>query len=74
MLPKQGYFYRSWVTVFNLIVMAKDLKLDEHHEIHRSRALCGSSTGDCTAKIRVWQVLFLLEVMIGAAQGMCKND
>lgn len=67
--PKQGYFYRSWVAIFNLIVMAKDLGLHEHLRSHQSGTACGSSIPICVMKTRVWQQLFLLETTVGGSQG-----
>ena len=69
--PKRGYFYRSWMMIVNAVAMAKDLELDQHHELHRSGKSCGSSAFDCVAKTRVWQALFMLELMIGGPQGEC---
>lgn len=73
-LPKRGYFYRSWMTVVDLVAMAKDLELEEHFELHRLEKRCGSSIYDCAAKARVWHLLFVLEIMIGGAQGACAKS
>ncbi|TKA70266.1 hypothetical protein B0A49_05071 [Cryomyces minteri] len=67
-VPKRGYYYRSWMTVVNLVAMAKDLDLHEHHEVHQNGESCGSSTFDCATKTRVWHTLFVVELMIGGAQ------
>ncbi|KAH7123954.1 hypothetical protein B0J11DRAFT_435570 [Dendryphion nanum] len=68
--PKRGYFWRSWMTVVSLVAMAKDLELDEHYEMHQLGKPCGSSLShDCIAKTRVWQTLFIFEVMVGGPQG-----
>ncbi|KAF2187865.1 hypothetical protein K469DRAFT_109109 [Zopfia rhizophila CBS 207.26] len=67
--PKRGYFWRSWMTVVNLVAMAKDLELDEHHETHQMGKQCGSSFHDCISKTRVWHTLFVLEIMVGGPQG-----
>ncbi|KAF2234490.1 hypothetical protein EV356DRAFT_446659 [Viridothelium virens] len=68
-VPKRGYYYRSWTTIANLVLMAKDLELHEHHEIHQMGRSCGSSVYDCSTKYRVWHTLFVVELMIGAPQG-----
>lgn len=68
-LPKRGYYYRSWQTVKTIISMAKDLDIHEHCGLHEDNAFCGSSAVDCLIQIRVWQVLLVVEVMIGAPQG-----
>lgn len=68
--PKRGYYYRSWMTVVQLVAMAKDLGLDEHYGEHRSGQSCGSSAADCITKTRIWQTLFAVELMIGASQGL----
>ncbi|KAI9760056.1 MAG: hypothetical protein M4579_001889 [Chaenotheca gracillima] len=67
--PKRGYYYRSWMTVVNMIAMAKDLGLHEHYDQHQTDAACDSTPMDCIAKTRMWQVLFVCELMIGAPQG-----
>ncbi|KAF2400422.1 hypothetical protein EJ06DRAFT_537972 [Trichodelitschia bisporula] len=66
--PKRGYFYRSWMTVVNMVAMAKDLDLHQHHEAHEAGQLC-DNIWDCVAKTRIWQTLFILEAMIGGPQG-----
>ncbi|ORX94520.1 hypothetical protein BCR34DRAFT_499193 [Clohesyomyces aquaticus] len=67
--PRRGYFWRSWMTVVNMVAMAKDLDLHEHYETHQMGKSCGSSVADCIAKTRVWHTLFVLEVMVGGPQG-----
>ncbi|KAI9886199.1 MAG: hypothetical protein M1823_001995 [Watsoniomyces obsoletus] len=67
--PKRGYYFRSWLTVVTLIDMAKELGLDEHHGLHQEGIPCGSTYNDCVTKTRVWQTLFICELMIGAPQG-----
>ena len=68
--PKRGYYFRSWITVVTLVAMAKDLGLDDHSEIHQSGQHCDLSYNECIVKTRVWQTLFVVELMIGAPQGM----
>ncbi|PKY06917.1 C6 finger domain protein [Aspergillus campestris IBT 28561] len=68
-LPKRGYYYRSWQTVKTIISMAKDLDIHEHCSVHEDHALCALSAVDCLIQTRVWQVLLVVEVMIGAPQG-----
>ena len=67
--PKRGYYFRSWMTVVTLIEMAKELELDEHHSLHQQGVSCGSTYHDCVTKTRVWQTLFICELMVGAPQG-----
>lgn len=71
-VPKRGYFYRSWMTVVNCVAMAKDLELDEHFEHHRDGKVC-DHVYDCATRTRVWHTLFVLEIMIGGAQGTCSS-
>lgn len=68
--PKRGYYYRSWMSIVNCVAMAKDLGLDEHFEDHKAGKPCGSSTTECITKSRIWQSIFVCEVMIGSSQGM----
>ena len=67
--PKRGYYFRSWMTVVTLVAMAKDLGLDDHYAQHQAGKSCGSPIHECIAKKRVWQTLFVCELMIGAPQG-----
>lgn len=67
--PRRGYYFRSWMTIVTLIDMAKDLELDEHYASHREGISCGSTHKDCVTKTRIWQTLFVCELMIGAPQG-----
>lgn len=68
--PKRGYYYRSWMTIKTLVSMAKDLELHEHYDIHKDGHSCGSQPHECITKTRVWQTIFILEMMIGGPQGM----
>lgn len=67
--PKRGYYFRSWMTVVQCVQMAKDLGLDEHFEEHKAGRPCGSDAADCITKTRVWQTIFVCELMIGSPQG-----
>ena len=67
--PKRGYFYRSWMTLVNIVAMAKDLELEQHHALHMSGRSCDASVYDCVSKTRCWQLLYVLEGMIGGPQG-----
>ncbi|QSZ36402.1 hypothetical protein DSL72_006279 [Monilinia vaccinii-corymbosi] len=68
-VPKRGYYYRSWMTVVACVQMAKDLGLDEHYEDHKAGRTCGSDLADCITKTRIWQTIFICELMIGSPQG-----
>lgn len=67
--PKRGYYFRSWMTVVQCVQMAKDLGLDEHHSDHQAGRSCGSNPLECQTKSRIWQTIFICEVMIGSPQG-----
>ena len=67
--PKRGYYYRSWMSIVQCVQMAKDLGLDEHYTDHQAGRPCGSSLSECLLKDRIWQTIFLCEVMIGSPQG-----
>jgi hypothetical protein len=71
--PKRGYFYRSWNTLVNIVAMAKDLEIDMHLEDHQDGNTCRNSPTDCVCKTRIWQLLYILEAMIGGPQGNVKN-
>jgi len=68
--PKRGYYYRSWMTIKTLVTMAKDLELDEHYDVHQQGRSCGSVLHECITKVRVWQTIFICEMMIGGPQGL----
>lgn len=67
--PKRGYFYRCWMSVVNAVAMAKDLNMHEHVEDHDLGQSCNNSPLDCGVKTRIWQLLYVLEAMIGGPQG-----
>lgn len=67
--PKRGYYYRSWVNISSMVVMAKEMDLHEHFENHQLGVSCGFSPAECLTRTRVWHALFTLEVNIGGAQG-----
>ncbi|KAJ2892009.1 lipase regulator 1 [Zalerion maritima] len=67
--PKKGYYYRSWMAIVQCVQMAKDLGLDEHLSDHQAGQPCGSSPEECMLKTRIWQTIFICEVMIGSPQG-----
>lgn len=65
---KRGYYYRSWMTLKTICSMAKDLELDEHYASHQRGQTCGDQR-ECLVKTRIWQMIFIGEVMIGGPQG-----
>ncbi|KAK8103782.1 uncharacterized protein PG998_010815 [Apiospora kogelbergensis] len=67
--PKRGYYYRSWMSIVNCITMAKDLGLDEHYEDHQAGRHCEGTPAECVTKCRIWQTVFICELMIGSSQG-----
>ncbi|KAL8417818.1 hypothetical protein RB594_001446 [Gaeumannomyces avenae] len=67
--PKRGYYYRSWMAIVHCVQMGKDLGLDEHYLDHQDGHPCNSSPSECLMKTRLWQTIFVCEVMIGSPQG-----
>ncbi|KAK7425741.1 hypothetical protein QQZ08_007840 [Neonectria magnoliae] len=67
--PKRGYYYRSWMTIVQCVQIGKDLGLDEHYEDHESGKPCEFNAEECLLRTRIWQVVFVCEVMVGAPQG-----
>ncbi|KAL8779398.1 MAG: hypothetical protein Q9213_006966 [Squamulea squamosa] len=63
--PKRGYYYRSWMTVKTLVAMAKDLDLHEHYADHQAGQDCGHDPTECLIRTRIWQNIFVCEMMIG---------
>ena len=66
--PKRGYYYRSWMTLKTVCAMAKDLELDEHYSAHQAGGTCSDPT-ECLVKTRIWQTIYIGEVMVGGPQG-----
>jgi hypothetical protein len=58
------------MTVVNLVAMAKDLDIHEHTDFHLTGQSCSSTVYECVAKTRIWQLLYVLEGMIGGPQGL----
>ena len=69
--PKRGYYWRSWMTVKKLVTMAHDLELNDHYRDHQEGRNCGSDPTECLIKTRIWQNIFVCEIMIGGPQGNC---
>lgn len=68
--PVQGYYYRSWMSVKYMVTMAFDLGLNEHYDQHaEDQGHCGLSRLECTTNTKLWQILFALEILVGAPQG-----
>jgi hypothetical protein len=67
--PKRGYYYRSWMSIVQCVQMGKDLGLDEHYEDHQAGQHCGLAPAECLLRSRIWQTIFVCEVMIGSPQG-----
>ncbi|KAK5992484.1 hypothetical protein PT974_05891 [Cladobotryum mycophilum] len=67
--PKRGYYYRSWMTIVQCVQMAKDLSLDDHYEDHQGGGSCEFDPIECQLRTRIWQTIFVCEVMVGAPQG-----
>lgn len=67
--PKRGYYYRSWMSIVQCVQMGKDLGLDEHYEGHQAGQSCGLGPSECLLRSRIWQTIFVCEVMIGSPQG-----
>ncbi|POR34982.1 Putative transcriptional regulatory protein [Tolypocladium paradoxum] len=66
--PKRGYYYRSWMMVVQCVQMGKDLGLDEHYDDHQAGRPCESSPAECQLRTRLWQTVFVCEVMVGTPQ------
>ena len=68
-IPRRGYYYRSWMAVKYMTTMAFDIGLHDHLDQHRGSMRCRLNTSDCMIRTRVWQTLFLMEILVGAPQG-----
>ncbi|KAK4128660.1 hypothetical protein N657DRAFT_676415 [Parathielavia appendiculata] len=67
--PKKGYYYRSWMSIVQCVQLAKDLGLDEHLADHQAGRSCGGDAAECALKTRIWQTIYVVELMIGSPQG-----
>jgi len=67
---KGGYHYRNWTSITRIVQMAVDLGLHEHKDLH-TRNLCPDEGqgNECIVRTRLWHTIFVLELMIGGAQG-----
>ena len=68
--PKKGYYFRSWMTIEAIVTIAKEYGMAEHLEMHQNGQSCSLSPSECIIQTRVWQTIFVCELMIGAPQGM----
>jgi len=59
------------MAIVQCVQMGKDLGLDEHFLDHKAGKSCESSPAECLMKARIWQTIFICELMIGSPQGMC---
>jgi hypothetical protein len=50
--------------------MAKDLDIHDHYNTHEEENACSLNPMECLVQTRVWQALLVVEIMIGAPQGM----
>ena len=57
------------MALVNIIAMAKDLGLGQHLEAHEVGNSCQFTSTECVCQTRIWQLLFILEVMVGGPQG-----
>lgn len=57
------------MTIKTVVTMAKDLELHEHYADHLENRPCGSDPIECLTKTRIWQNIFICEMMIGGPQG-----
>ena len=58
------------MNIVGMAHMAKDLKLDEHHDQHTDEGGCSLPTIDCLIKTRVWHMIYIVELIVGGPQGM----
>ena len=68
-VPKPGYYYRSWMAIKYMTSMACDLSLHEHLDRHKAGGGCQFNRADCLLRTRIWQILFTVEILVGAPQG-----
>lgn len=50
--------------------MAQELDLHEHLDLHRNGIPCGAPPQECAERTRIWQMLFMLEIIVGGPQGL----
>jgi hypothetical protein len=62
------------MSIVNTIAMSKDLNLQDHLESHEGGNSCQFTPAECVSRTRIWQLLFILEVMVGGPQGETEQN
>lgn len=68
--PKRGYYYRSWMTTVQCVQMGQDLGLDDHFDDHQAGRGCEFNLTECHLRTRIWQMIYVCEIMVGTPQGL----
>jgi hypothetical protein len=66
---RHGFHYRSWSSIASIVQMGRDLKIDDHLDLHMNSLCLSEHEEDCIVLTRLWSVCFVLELMIGGSQG-----
>ncbi|EGX89621.1 C6 finger domain protein, putative [Cordyceps militaris CM01] len=62
-MKKENYYYDSWLGVSRCIQIAHSLQLSRHTS-HQAPGVCDSGAAKCRLMRRVWQTIYVVEVMI----------
>lgn len=68
-MRKENYYYESWLGISRCIQIAQDLRLSQHAAHHQRPNACDSSTAKCRLMRRIWQTIYVVEVMISYPKG-----
>jgi len=62
-------YYRSLVIILQCVQMGEGLGLDKHNLDHKAGRSCRFSLSECLLRTRIWQTVFVCEVMVSDPQG-----
>ncbi|ATY62605.1 C6 finger domain [Cordyceps militaris] len=62
-MKKENYYYDSWLGISRCIQIAHSLHLSRHTS-HQAPGVCDSGAAQCQLMRRVWQTIYVVEVMI----------
>ncbi|OAA56370.1 Transcription factor [Cordyceps fumosorosea ARSEF 2679] len=62
-MPKENYYFDSWLGISRCIEIAQSLGLSRH-TTHQQTGSCDSSVAECRLMRRIWQTIYVVEVMI----------
>lgn len=68
-LPKKNYYFDAWLEISKCNQMAQSLGLHTHSARHVRGESCSLALAECTLWRRIWQTIYVVEVMISYPKG-----